>query len=58
MVVVDPKITAKTERLLIRPLAMEDAADVVLMRSHPEVMKHTWVALQAFQSDADFETGP
>ncbi|KAF1979701.1 acyl-CoA N-acyltransferase [Bimuria novae-zelandiae CBS 107.79] len=41
MVVVDPKITAKTERLLVRPLTMEDAEDVVLMRSHPEVMKHT-----------------
>ncbi|KAF1963375.1 acyl-CoA N-acyltransferase [Byssothecium circinans] len=41
MVVVDPKITARTERLLIRPLTLEDAEDVVLMRSHPEVMKHT-----------------
>lgn len=41
MVVVDPKVVAKTERLLIRPLTLEDAEDVVLMRSHPEVMKHT-----------------
>jgi RimJ/RimL family protein N-acetyltransferase len=41
MVVVDSKIIAKTERLLLRPLVMEDAADIVLMRSHPEVMKHT-----------------
>lgn len=41
MVVVDPKITARTERLLIRPLVMEDAEDIVLMRRHPEVMKHT-----------------
>ncbi|KAL1595027.1 hypothetical protein SLS60_009712 [Paraconiothyrium brasiliense] len=41
MVIVDPKNTAKTERLLIRPLMMEDAEDIVLMRSHPEVMKHT-----------------
>ncbi|KAJ4303629.1 hypothetical protein N0V90_002530 [Kalmusia sp. IMI 367209] len=41
MVIVDPKFTARTERLLIRPLTMEDAEDVVLMRSHPEVMKHT-----------------
>ncbi|KAF2195376.1 acyl-CoA N-acyltransferase [Zopfia rhizophila CBS 207.26] len=41
MVVVDPKITARSSRLLIRPLVMEDAADIVLMRSHPEVMKHT-----------------
>jgi RimJ/RimL family protein N-acetyltransferase len=41
MVVVDPKITAETERLLIRPLAMADAEDIVLMRRDPEVMKHT-----------------
>lgn len=41
MVVVDPKIVARTERLLIRPLVMEDAEDVVLMRAHPDVMKHT-----------------
>lgn len=41
MVVVDPKIMARTERLLIRPLVMEDAEDIVLMRSDPEVMKHT-----------------
>lgn len=43
MVIVDPKITVKTERLLIRPLRMEDAADINIMRAHPEVMKHTWV---------------
>lgn len=41
MVVVDPKITAATARLLIRPLTMDDAEDVVLMRKDPEVMKHT-----------------
>jgi hypothetical protein len=41
MVIVDPKIVARTERLLIRPLVMQDAEDVVLMRSHAEVMKHT-----------------
>ncbi|PVI00124.1 acyl-CoA N-acyltransferase [Periconia macrospinosa] len=41
MVVVDPSITATTERLLIRPLRMEDAEDVMLMRSQPEIMKHT-----------------
>ncbi|KAF2445669.1 acyl-CoA N-acyltransferase [Karstenula rhodostoma CBS 690.94] len=41
MVVVDAKITASTERLLIRPLTIEDAEDIVLMRSHPETMKHT-----------------
>lgn len=41
MVVVDPKYTARTERLLIRPLAMEDAEDVLAMQSNPEVMKHT-----------------
>ena len=41
MVVVDPKYVARTERLLIRPLVMQDAEDVVLMRSNPEVMKHT-----------------
>jgi RimJ/RimL family protein N-acetyltransferase len=41
MVVVDARVTARTERLLIRPLTMEDAEDIVLMRSHPEVMKHT-----------------
>jgi RimJ/RimL family protein N-acetyltransferase len=40
-VVVDPKLFAKTERLLLRPLRVEDAEDVVLMRKHPEVMKHT-----------------
>ncbi|KAJ8108920.1 hypothetical protein OPT61_g7834 [Boeremia exigua] len=41
MVVVDSHIFAKTERLLLRPLKLEDADDVVLMRKHPEVMKHT-----------------
>jgi hypothetical protein len=41
MVVVDSSVVAKTERLLIRPLIIEDAADVVLMRKHPDVMKHT-----------------
>ena len=41
MVVVDSKIVARTERLLVRPLAMDDAEDIVLMRRDPEVMKHT-----------------
>lgn len=41
MVLVDPNTVVKTERLLIRPLRLEDAEDVVLMRKHPEVMKHT-----------------
>ena len=41
MVVVKSNIIARTERLLIRPLVIEDAADVVLMRKHPDVMKHT-----------------
>jgi RimJ/RimL family protein N-acetyltransferase len=41
MVVVDPMITAKTERLLLRPLATEDVEDIVLIRSHPEVMMQT-----------------
>ncbi|KAF2711518.1 acyl-CoA N-acyltransferase [Pleomassaria siparia CBS 279.74] len=41
MVVVNPNIIAKSERLLLRPLTLEDAEDVVLMRAHPEVMKHT-----------------
>jgi hypothetical protein len=40
MVVVDPKYVARTERLLIRPLVMQDAEDVLLMRSNAEVMKH------------------
>lgn len=43
MVVVDSSLSAQTERLLIRPLVIEDAEDVNLMRSHPEVMKHTSV---------------
>ena len=29
------------QRLLLRPLRLEDAEDVLLMRKHPEVMKHT-----------------
>ncbi|KAI4939070.1 uncharacterized protein J4E92_000352 [Alternaria infectoria] len=41
MVVVDPQIFARTQRLLLRPLRLEDAEDVLLMRKHPEVMKHT-----------------
>jgi hypothetical protein len=41
MVVVDPGITARTERLLLRPLVLEDAEAVNIMRAHPEVMKHT-----------------
>lgn len=41
MVVVDSKIVARTGRLLLRPLAMEDAEDVLLMRRDAEVMKHT-----------------
>lgn len=48
MVVVDPHIVAKTERLLLRPLKLEDAEDVVLMRKHPEVMKHTSVLTDPF----------
>lgn len=41
MVIVDPRYVVKTERLLLRPLKLEDAEDVVLMRRDPEVMKHT-----------------
>jgi RimJ/RimL family protein N-acetyltransferase len=41
MVVVDPQIVAKTERLLLRPLELNDAEDILLMRKDPEVMKHT-----------------
>lgn len=44
MVVVDSKYAARTVRLLIRPLKLEDAEDVVLMRKDAEVMKHTYVA--------------
>jgi RimJ/RimL family protein N-acetyltransferase len=40
MVVVDSKYVVKTERLLLRPLKLEDAEDVVLLRKDPEVMKH------------------
>lgn len=45
MVIVDPKYVARTERLLLRPLRLDDAEDVVLMRSDPEVMKHSYVTL-------------
>lgn len=48
MVVVDSNVFAKTERLLIRPLKLDDAEDVVLMRKHPEVMKHTYVIHREF----------
>jgi RimJ/RimL family protein N-acetyltransferase len=41
MVVVNPKYVARTERLLIRPLKLEDAEDVVLMRRDSKVMMHT-----------------
>ncbi|KAF1919348.1 GNAT domain-containing protein [Ampelomyces quisqualis] len=41
MVIVDPKYVARTERLLLRPLRLEDAEDVVLMHRDPEVMAHT-----------------
>lgn len=41
MVVIDSRIVAKTERLLLRPLALSDADDVVLMRSDKNVMMHT-----------------
>ncbi|OAL43870.1 acyl-CoA N-acyltransferase [Pyrenochaeta sp. DS3sAY3a] len=41
MVIVEPNIVAQSERLLLRPLRAEDAEDVLLMRKHPEVMKHT-----------------
>jgi hypothetical protein len=40
-VVVDPNIFARTHRLLLRPLRLEDAEDVVLMRKHSDVMMHT-----------------
>jgi RimJ/RimL family protein N-acetyltransferase len=53
MVTVDPKITAKTERLLLRPMVMEDAGDIVLMRSHPEVMKHTYVVFSTHSTMAN-----
>jgi RimJ/RimL family protein N-acetyltransferase len=43
MVVVDTKYITKTERLLLRPLKLDDAEDVVLMRKNAEVMKHTYV---------------
>ncbi|KAH8726510.1 GNAT domain-containing protein [Phaeosphaeriaceae sp. PMI808] len=41
MVIVDPKYATSTQRLVLRPLRIEDAKDVVLMRKNPEVMKHT-----------------
>jgi hypothetical protein len=41
MVIVDPAVVVKTGRLLIRPLVMQDAEDVLLMRRDPEVMMHT-----------------
>jgi RimJ/RimL family protein N-acetyltransferase len=44
MVVVDPKYIVRTERLLLRPMKLEDAEDVVLLRKDAEVMKHTYVA--------------
>lgn len=43
MVVVSPSITAQSPRLLLRPLALSDAYAVNLMRSDPEVMKHTYI---------------
>ncbi len=49
MVVVNPEIVARTERLFLRPLVAEDAADVLLMRKHEEVMKHTYVFLIKFK---------
>jgi RimJ/RimL family protein N-acetyltransferase len=45
MVVVDEKYVVRTERLLLRPLTLDDVEDVVLMRKNPEVMKHTYGAL-------------
>ncbi|KAF2271377.1 acyl-CoA N-acyltransferase [Westerdykella ornata] len=41
MVLVSPSIAAQSERLLLRPLLLSDAPAVNLMRSDPEVMKHT-----------------
>jgi hypothetical protein len=49
MVIVDPTYVARTERLLIRPLELDDADDVLLMRKHPEVMLHTCAALNSFK---------
>jgi RimJ/RimL family protein N-acetyltransferase len=46
MVVVDPKYVVKTERLLLRPMKLEDAEDVVLLRKDAEVMKHTYVVFR------------
>ncbi|KAF2197979.1 acyl-CoA N-acyltransferase [Delitschia confertaspora ATCC 74209] len=41
MVVANAKLTLATERLLIRPLTLEDAPDIAELRADPEVMKHT-----------------
>lgn len=41
MVVVEPKYVVRTERLLLRPLTIEDAEDVLHMRRDAEVMLHT-----------------
>jgi RimJ/RimL family protein N-acetyltransferase len=48
MVVVDPKYIVRTERLLLRPMKLEDAEDVVLLRKDAEVMKHTYVAFRKY----------
>ncbi|KAF2495406.1 acyl-CoA N-acyltransferase [Lophium mytilinum] len=37
----DKEVEVRTKRLLIRPLRLEDADDVFLMRSNPEVMRFT-----------------
>jgi RimJ/RimL family protein N-acetyltransferase len=41
MVVVDPQIRVESQRLLLRPLVMDDAAAIRLIRSDPETMLHT-----------------
>ncbi|KAL6711621.1 hypothetical protein ACN47E_004555 [Coniothyrium glycines] len=41
MVIVEPKYVVRTERLLLRPLCIDDAPDVLLMREDAEVMLHT-----------------
>lgn len=58
MVFVDPTYAARTERLLIRPLKLDDAEDVLLMRKHPEVMLHTCVALSSFKDPSDNTSDP
>jgi RimJ/RimL family protein N-acetyltransferase len=58
MVVVDPVYVARTERLLIRPLKLDDAEDVLLMRKHPEVMLHTCVAPNSFKDPSDNTLDP